>query len=75
MLLSSLEPSHRDGSNEGSQHLFSLRNKKNYLQIILCTPSYVELCVVLQLAEARYMCRYNFSGSVGGGGGEAQIFI
>ena len=27
----SLEPSHRDGSNEGSQHMFSLRNKKNYL--------------------------------------------
>ena len=21
---------HRDGSNEGSQHMFSLRNKKNY---------------------------------------------
>ena len=27
----SLEPSHPDGSNEGSQHMFSLRNKKNYL--------------------------------------------
>ena len=27
----SLEPSHRDGSNDGSQHMFSLRNKKNYL--------------------------------------------
>ena len=27
----SLEPSHRDGSNEGSQHIFLLRNKKNYL--------------------------------------------
>ena len=27
----SLEPSHRDGSNEGSQYMFSLRNKKNYL--------------------------------------------
>ena len=26
-----LEPCHRDGSNEGSQHMFSLRNKKNYL--------------------------------------------
>ena len=24
----SLEPSWRDGSNEGSQHMFSLRNKK-----------------------------------------------
>ena len=27
----SLELSHRDGSNEGSQHIFSLRNRKNYL--------------------------------------------
>ena len=27
----SVEPSHRDGSDEGSQHMFSLRNKKNYL--------------------------------------------
>ena len=27
----SSEPSHRDGSNEGSQHMFSLGNKKNYL--------------------------------------------
>ena len=27
----SFELSHRDGSNERSQHMFSLRNKKNYL--------------------------------------------
>ena len=27
----SLEPSRRDGSNEGSQYMFSLRNKKNHL--------------------------------------------
>ena len=27
----SLEPSRRDGSNEGSQHMFILRNKKNRL--------------------------------------------
>ena len=26
----SLEPSSQDGSNEGSQHMFSLRNKKKY---------------------------------------------
>ena len=26
-----LEPSRLEGSNEGSQHMFSLRNKKNYL--------------------------------------------
>ena len=37
----SLEPSHRDGSNEGSQHMFSLRNKKNYVWIILNIPSYM----------------------------------
>ena len=30
----SLEPSHRDGSKEGSQHMFSFINKKNYPQII-----------------------------------------
>ena len=27
----SLELSHRDGSNEGSQHMFTLKNKKSYL--------------------------------------------
>ena len=27
----SLELSYRDGSNEGSQHMFSLQNKENYL--------------------------------------------
>ena len=27
----SLAPSCQDGSNEGSQYIFSLRNKKNYL--------------------------------------------
>ena len=27
----SLEPSCQDGSNEGSQYVFSLRNKKKYL--------------------------------------------
>ena len=27
----SLELSHRDGSDEGSQHMFSVRNKRNYL--------------------------------------------
>ena len=26
-----LEPSHRDGSNEGSQHMFLMRNKKKNL--------------------------------------------
>ena len=27
----SLEPSHQDGSIEESQHMFSLRNKENFL--------------------------------------------
>ena len=27
----SLEPSHRDGSNEWSQHMFSLRDRRNRL--------------------------------------------
>ena len=31
----SSEPSHRDGSDEGSQHMVSMRNKKNYHQILL----------------------------------------
>ena len=35
----SLEPSHRDGSNEGSQHTFLLRNRK-----IIFELSSVELC-------------------------------
>ena len=30
-------------SNEGSQHMFSLRHKKNYLLVILNTFSYLEL--------------------------------
>ena len=29
----SLEPSRRDGSNEGSQHMFLLTDKKNYIRI------------------------------------------
>ena len=34
---------HRDGSNEGSQHMFSLRSMKNYLRIIFNSSSYLEL--------------------------------
>ena len=34
----SLEPSHRDGSNERSQYMFSLMFEKNYLRIIPVTP-------------------------------------
>ena len=39
----SLEQSRRDASNEKSQHMFSFRNKKNYLGIILKNLSYLEL--------------------------------
>ena len=64
---SSLELPHCDSSNVGSQHIFSLRNKKNYLCIILNTPSYLVLwympyllcelldgggCIVVKLAGA-----------------------
>ena len=31
VVIPSLEPSHRDGSNEGSQQMFLLRNKKIYV--------------------------------------------
>ena len=37
---SPLEPFHCDGSNEGSQHMFSFRNKKHHFLIILNTASY-----------------------------------
>ena len=30
----SSEPSRRDGSDEGSQHMVSMRNKKNYHKIL-----------------------------------------
>ena len=50
----SLEASHRDGSNEGSQHMFSLRNKKTGLWIILSTPSYLELWVQSQFITTEH---------------------
>ena len=37
----SYEPSRQDGSDGGSQHMVSMRNKK----ISLNTPSYLELCL------------------------------
>ena len=40
----SSEPSHRDGSDEGSQHRVSMRNKKNYPSIIVKYSSNLELC-------------------------------
>ena len=39
----SLEPSHRDGSNEESQYMFLLRHKKTHVCIILNILSYLEL--------------------------------
>ena len=42
----SLEPSQRDGSNEGSQNMFLWRNIENYPLVIPVTPSYLELCRV-----------------------------
>ena len=40
----SSEPSHRDGSDEWSQHTFFCRINKNYPSLSLNTPSYLELC-------------------------------
>ena len=34
----SSEPSHRDGSDEGSQHMVSMRNKKNYPSVKIIYP-------------------------------------
>ena len=42
--LPSSEPSQWDSSDEGSQHMVSMRNKKNYPSIIIKYPSYLELC-------------------------------
>ena len=42
-IIRTILPRWLDSSNEGSQHMFSLRNKKNYLWIILNTASYLEL--------------------------------
>ena len=39
----SSEPSQRDGSEEGSQHIVAMRIKRNYLSIIIGYPSYLEL--------------------------------
>ena len=38
-------PSHRDGSDEGSQHMFISRTNKNYPLLSSNTPSYLELCL------------------------------
>ena len=38
----SLEPSRRDGSNDGSQNMFLWENMDYYPKIIPVTPSYLE---------------------------------
>ena len=43
------ELSRWDGLDEGSQHTFLMRNKKNYSS----TPSYVELCVIDKINELK----------------------
>ena len=45
----SLEPSRQDGSNDGLQNMFLLRNMANYPLIIHVTPSYLELCLMIFL--------------------------
>ena len=43
----SLEPSRRDGSNDGSQYMFLWRNTANYPLNISITPSYLKHCIRL----------------------------
>ena len=43
MLWPSSEPPHRDGSDEGSQHMVAMRNKIIIPQLSSNTPSYQEL--------------------------------
>ena len=40
----SSEPSRRDGSDEGSQHMTTMRNKQNYHSVITKYSSYLKLC-------------------------------
>ena len=40
----SAEPSRRDGLDEGSQNMVSMRNRNNYFSIIIKYSSYLELC-------------------------------
>ena len=39
----SSEPSHRDGSDEGSHHMVLMRNRKIISQLTSNNPSYLEL--------------------------------
>ena len=46
-LIRTVSPSRQDGSNDGSQHLFSESNIENYPVIIPFTPSYLKHCVMV----------------------------
>ena len=41
----SSEPSRQDDSDEWSQHMVLMRNKKNYLELSSNSPSYLELLI------------------------------
>ena len=45
----SLEPSHRDGSNEGSQHMFLFKNKKIIFELSSIPPQYLLLSGTLPI--------------------------
>ena len=44
----SSEPSHRDGSDEGSQHMVSMRNKKIYPSVIIKYSSKREYLMIIR---------------------------
>ena len=52
----SSEPSRQDGSDDGSQHTFSVRNKKNYPSVIIKYSSYGELCSIYMFKTVRSCC-------------------
>ena len=60
MLRPSLEPSRRDGSNEVSQHMFSLRNKKIIFIFNPPLPSYLELCTFLSNDSSYFTATFFF---------------
>ena len=55
----SLEPSQRDGSKGGSQHMFSLRHRENYLCIIFNTLLSGALCKLWDTTERMFSASVN----------------
>ena len=53
----SSEPSQRDGSHEGSQHMDSKRNKKNYPSIIIKYSSYLSRALLLYTCISTGVCQ------------------